>query len=62
MALLHAFLNGRKSIMPDDIAEYISNIYLHRINQTILRMNDERAIEEMKKLERKVLSVERQRS
>lgn len=62
MALLHAFLNGRKSIMPDDIAEYISNIYLHRINQTILRMNDERAIEEMKKLEGKVLSVERQRS
>lgn len=61
MALLHAFVNGRESLMPDDISDYISNIYLHRINQTILRMSDEEAHKKMSDIEKNILSIERKR-
>ena len=59
MAALHAYVAGRKFIMPDDIADYINNIYRHRINQFLLKMNDERATQAMEEIRKKVLGIER---
>ncbi len=56
MATFHALAHGRDWIMPDDIADYVSNIYLHRINQTIVKMNDEKALNAMNEIENNILS------
>ncbi len=52
-------VNGKTWIMPSDISDYISNVYLHRINQAILRMNDAQTDKIMQNLEKQVLSIKR---
>ncbi len=59
MAALHAYVAGREWIMPDDIADYINNIYRHRINQFLLKMHDEQASTAMEEIRKKVLNIER---
>lgn len=59
MAALHALVEGREWIMPDDIADYINNIYRHRINQFLLKMHDEQASMAMEEIRKKVLDIER---
>lgn len=62
IAALHALIYGRQEIIPADIADYISNIYLHRINQTVLKMNSLEARDKMKEIEEKVLEIKRPRN
>lgn len=59
MASLHALVEGRKSLMPDDLSDYINNVYLHRINQAILKINNIEAKKKMQELEKQVLSLKR---
>lgn len=61
IAAFHALVNGRKYILSDDISDYISNIYLHRINQAVLKMNDVEAGQVIDGLKEKVLSIKRNR-
>lgn len=66
MAALHALVNGQIDdgetwIMPTDISDYISSIYLHRINQAILKANDPQAYSLMQGIENDVLSLKRNR-
>lgn len=59
IAALHALVSDRTSIFPEDIVDYISNIYLHRIDQSVLKMNSQEAKEKMNEIQKKVLSIQR---
>lgn len=59
MAALHAMVNGKEEILPNDIACYLSSIYLHRLNQAVLKMNSGEAKQKMQELEKKVLEIKR---
>ncbi|MDE6141160.1 MAG: AAA family ATPase, partial [Bacilli bacterium] len=59
MAALHALVDGRRMLMPDDIADYVNNIYRHRINQFLLKMHDEQASIVMEEIRKSVLDIER---
>lgn len=56
LAAFHALINGRRWIEPLDLTEYITNLYLHRIDQTILKMTDAQALEKMQDIEEAVLN------
>lgn len=59
LATFHALVSGKNCILPEDIADYISNIYLHRINQSVLKMNSQEAKEKMNEIQKRVLSIKR---
>lgn len=59
MAALHAMVNGKEDILPSDIACYLSSIYLHRLNQAVLKMNSSEAKGKMKELKQDVLNIKR---
>lgn len=56
LAAFHALINGRRWIEPLDLTDYITNLYLHRIDQTILKMTDAAALTRMKDIENDVLN------
>lgn len=61
MAAFHALVDGRNWLKTLDISAYISNIYLHRINQAVLKMNDPQANQAMEEIKEKILDNKRDR-
>lgn len=59
MSVLNALINGKTYILPCHIAEYISNIFLHRVNQSVMKINSNEAKSKMKEIEEKILSNKR---
>lgn len=59
LATFHALIEGNTFIEASDIADYISCVYQHRIDHSIMKMNSPEAIEEINKLKKKVLSIQR---
>lgn len=59
MASLHALVNGKKDIMADDMSDYIEYIYAHRINQALLKINNQETKNAMRTIEGEVLSIKR---
>lgn len=60
LAKLNALINGRGFIMPRDIADFIPNVYQHRIDQNLIKPTDEEAIKIMEDLENSILDLERE--
>lgn len=58
-AKLSAMASGRDQILPTDIAQYITYIYMHRIDQNILKINDYKTNEQFENIKEKVLSIKK---
>lgn len=66
IAALNAIVKDRVSkntswILPSDLGDYISNIFLHRINQAVLKMHSPEAQREMDKISDDILSLRREK-
>lgn len=61
LAKLTALLNGRRDIIPSDIAFYIKSVYMHRINQSIADIGSQRVLDEFAKAEQEILKRKRER-
>lgn len=59
LAVFHSLVSGKKCILPEDIADYISSIYMHRINQAVLKINSVEAKVKMDEIKNNVLSIKR---
>lgn len=66
IAALNSIVQNRISkstswILPSDLGDYISNIFLHRINQAVLKMHSPEAQREMDKISSDILSLRREK-
>lgn len=59
MAAFTSLADGKGWILPSHISDYISNLYLHRIDQSEMKMYSPEAKSALKKIEGKILSIER---
>lgn len=59
LAKMQALIHGRDYILPDDLVDFISNIYLHCIDQNVVKMFDREAQMKMEEIKGKVLDIKR---
>ncbi|MCI9234220.1 MAG: MoxR family ATPase [Bacilli bacterium] len=56
---LIALSNGRDSIFPTDIIDFLNYIYIHRIDQNVASMNDKAVLDQFDAVKNKIVSMKR---
>lgn len=59
LAKLNALIDGRNYIKPRDLADFVNSLYIHRINQNVLRVNDEEVQETFSYARNRILELKR---
>ncbi len=59
LAKLMALSKGRNHILPDDIANFINYLYMHRIDQNIARIGEEKVIDRFDVAKDKILRLKK---
>lgn len=54
---LVAITEGRDYILPTDIVDFVNCLYMHRIDQTKVRLNDENIKEKFEQVKKKILHI-----
>ncbi len=52
-------LQGRETIMPTDILDYLDYVYMHRINQNVARIGDKSVQDVFDNTKDKIYSIRR---
>lgn len=56
---LFALTQGRKSLLPTDILEFLDYVYMHRINQNIAKIGDKEVVDRFSDTKDKIRSIRR---
>jgi len=56
---LYALTQGRETIMPTDILDYLDYVYMHRINQNVAKIGDKEVIDKFDDAKNKINSIRR---
>lgn len=58
---LAALASGREYILPSDIIGFIDNLYMHRVNQNVAKMDDDNVKSLLEDAKSKILKIKRKR-
>ena len=57
LAKFNALVDGRDYIKPRDLADFINCLYLHRINQSVIKMDDADAKQIFYDAQKRILKI-----